>query len=97
MAEDKGKKVEDAATANAEDDDGEDEIRLRPKKAPVAPLALKPAELLKLAGEALDAVRALLPRLQMFKSLPGPKVELARLGNEAGIIGAALLGKNIYV
>ncbi len=45
----------------------------------------------------LDAVRAVLPRLQMFKSLPAPKVELARLGNEAGIIGAALLGKNIYI
>ena len=45
----------------------------------------------------LDAVRTLLPRHQMFKSLPGPRVELARLGNEAGIIGAALLGKNIYV
>ncbi len=45
----------------------------------------------------LDSVRALLPRLQMFKSLPGPRVELARLGNEAGIIGAALLGKNTYV
>ena len=44
----------------------------------------------------LDAVRALLPRLQMFKSVPGPRVELARLGNEAGIIGAALLGKNLY-
>ena len=45
----------------------------------------------------LEAVRALLPRLQMFKNLPGPRVELARLGNEAGIIGAALLGKNTYV
>lgn len=41
----------------------------------------------------LDAVRVLLPRYQMFKALPGPRVELARLGNEAGIIGAALLGK----
>ena len=44
----------------------------------------------------LDAVRILLPRHQMFKTLPAPKVELARLGNEAGIIGAALLGKNLY-
>ena len=44
----------------------------------------------------LDAVRTLLPRHQMFKTLPAPKVELARLGNEAGIIGAALLGKNLY-
>jgi glucokinase len=41
----------------------------------------------------LDAVRALLPRYQIFKALPIPKVELAQLGNEAGIIGAAMLGK----
>ena len=41
----------------------------------------------------LDAVRALLPRYQIFKSLPIPKVELAKLGNEAGIIGAAMLGR----
>ncbi|MBR4359041.1 MAG: ROK family protein [Clostridia bacterium] len=42
----------------------------------------------------LDAIRAILPRYQMFKALPIPRLELARLGNEAGIIGAALLGKN---
>ncbi len=41
----------------------------------------------------LNAVRALLPRYLMFKALPGPRLELARLGNEAGIIGAAMLGK----
>lgn len=41
----------------------------------------------------LDALRAVLPRYQMFKALPIPRLELARLGNEAGIIGAALLGK----
>lgn len=46
------------------------------------------------AGEFLtDAVRALLPRYIMFKALPGPRLELARLGNEAGVIGAAMLGK----
>ena len=41
----------------------------------------------------LKAVEALLPRYQMFKALPIPKVALAKLGNEAGIIGAAMLGK----
>ena len=46
------------------------------------------------AGEFLaNAVRALLPRYIMFKALPGPRLELAKLGNEAGIIGAAMLGK----
>ena len=60
MADDKGKNVADA-TAGAEDEDGEDEIRLRPRKAPVAPLVLKPAELLKSVGEALDALRAKRP------------------------------------
>lgn len=43
----------------------------------------------------LDAVSALLPRYQMFKALPIPRLELAKLGNEAGIIGAAMLGKSI--
>jgi glucokinase len=41
----------------------------------------------------LDSVAALLPRYQMFKALPIPKLALAKLGNEAGIIGAAMLGK----
>ena len=49
MADDKGKNVADE-TAGAEDEDGEEEIRLRPRKAPIAPLVLKPAELLKSAG-----------------------------------------------
>ena len=53
MAEDKGKQVPDEDEA----DDGEDEIRLRPKKAPVAPLVLKPAELLKTVAGALDTLR----------------------------------------
>ena len=39
----------------------------------------------------LDSVAALLPRYQMFKALPIPKLALAKLGNEAGIIGAAAL------
>ncbi len=41
----------------------------------------------------LDSVRALLPRYQIFKALPIPRLEIASLGNEAGIIGAAMLGK----
>ena len=41
----------------------------------------------------LDKVRAQLPRYLLYKSLPHARVELARLGNEAGIIGAAMLGK----
>ncbi len=41
----------------------------------------------------LNNVAALLPRYQMFKALPLPKLALAKLGNEAGIVGAAMLGK----
>jgi len=41
----------------------------------------------------LDAVRGLIPCHQMGKPLPVPPIVLARLGNEAGIIGAAMLGK----
>ena len=41
----------------------------------------------------LDAVRDSLPRYLMYKTVANPRVELATLGNEAGIIGAALLGK----
>ena len=40
----------------------------------------------------LDAVRAEIPRYLMYKTLPCSRVELARLGSEAGIIGAAMLG-----
>ena len=46
------------------------------------------------AGEfLLNNVAALLPRYQMFKALPIPKLALAKLGNEAGIVGAEMLGK----
>ncbi len=31
----------------------------------------------------------------MFKTMPYPRVELAVLGNQAGIIGAAMLAKSI--
>ena len=41
----------------------------------------------------LNSVSALLPRYQMFKALPIPRLALAKLGNEAGIVGAAMLGK----
>ena len=41
----------------------------------------------------LNAVRALLPKYVFFKSMPYAKVELAQLSNDAGIIGAAMLGR----
>ena len=41
----------------------------------------------------LDAVTALIPRHQMGKPLPLPPIRIAKLGNEAGVIGAAMLGK----
>ena len=44
-------------------------------------------------GFLLDAVNALIPRHQMGEPLPIAPVVLARLGNEAGIIGAAMLGR----
>ena len=46
------------------------------------------------AGEfLLNAVRAKLPEMVFFKSMPYARVELARMGNDAGIIGAAMLGR----
>jgi len=59
MSEDKGNNA--SGEAVEVDDDGEDEIRLRPRKAPAAPLDLKPAELLKSVAAALDALRAKRP------------------------------------
>lgn len=41
----------------------------------------------------LNAVRERIPELLMFKTLPFPRIGLASLGNEAGIIGAAMLGR----
>lgn len=43
----------------------------------------------------LDAVRAKLPYFLMFKTMPYANIQLAQLGNEAGIIGAAMLGRII--
>lgn len=46
------------------------------------------------AGSFLvDAIRERIPRYLLFKSLPYSRVEIARLGADAGIIGAAMLGK----
>ena len=45
----------------------------------------------------LDRVNALLPQLVFFKTMPYAKIELARLGNDAGIIGAAMLGRQTEV
>ena len=48
------------------------------------------------AGEfLLDAVKRRIPGFLMFKTMPYPRVELAVLGNQAGIIGAAMLAKSI--
>ncbi|MEA4929061.1 MAG: ROK family glucokinase [Candidatus Limiplasma sp.] len=41
----------------------------------------------------LDAVRTQLPRYLLFKTLPYARVEIARLGADAGMIGAAMLGR----
>ncbi len=41
----------------------------------------------------LDAVRERLPRYLLFKTLPYSRIELAKLGADAGIIGAAMLGR----
>ncbi len=47
-----------------------------------------------MAGEyLLEAVREAIKPLIFFKTLPYASIELARLGADAGIIGAALLGK----
>lgn len=41
----------------------------------------------------LNAVRAKLPEMVFYKDMPYARVELARLTNDAGIIGAAMLGR----
>ena len=40
----------------------------------------------------LDAVRQEVPKYLLFKTMPYARIELARLGPDAGIIGAAMLG-----
>ena len=47
-----------------------------------------------LAGDfLLQAVREAVKPLVFFKSMPYARIELAKLGPDAGIIGAAMLGK----
>lgn len=41
----------------------------------------------------LDKVRALMPELVFFRTMPYADIEIARLSNDAGIIGAAMLGR----
>ena len=41
----------------------------------------------------LNAVRAKLPEMVFYKTMPYARIELATLGNDAGIIGAAMLGR----
>ena len=41
----------------------------------------------------LDAVRAKLPDMVFYKAMPYARIELAKLTNNAGIIGAAMLGR----
>lgn len=46
------------------------------------------------AGEfLLDAVREAVKPMVFFKTMPYARIELAQLGNDAGIIGAAMLGR----
>ena len=48
-----------------------------------------------LAGDfLLNAVRNKLPEMVFYKTMPYAAVELATLGNDAGIIGAAMLGRD---
>ena len=41
----------------------------------------------------LEAVREKVKPMVFFKTMPYARIELAMLGNDAGIIGAAMLGK----
>ena len=41
----------------------------------------------------LDAVREKLPAMVFYKTMPYARIELAKLTNDAGIIGAAMLGR----
>ena len=47
-----------------------------------------------MAGDfLLNAVREAVKPLIFFKTMPYARIELAQLGPDAGIIGAAMLGK----
>ena len=41
----------------------------------------------------LDALREETPKYILFKTMPLPRIEIAKLGSDAGIIGAAMLGR----
>ena len=41
----------------------------------------------------IDGIVEKIPRYLMFKTMPFPSIALASLGNDAGIIGAAMLGR----
>lgn len=41
----------------------------------------------------LDALKATFPRYCLYKTMPIPEIRLAKLGPDAGIIGAAMLGQ----
>ncbi len=41
----------------------------------------------------LDAIRQRVPRYLLYKTMPYARIEMAKLGADAGMIGAALLGK----
>ncbi|NLO85997.1 MAG: ROK family protein [Clostridiales bacterium] len=41
----------------------------------------------------LDAVRERIPRYLLFKTMPYSRIEIAQLGADAGMIGAAMLGR----
>ena len=46
------------------------------------------------AGEfLLNAVRQKIKKYIFYKTMPYARIELATLGNDAGIIGAAMLGR----
>ena len=64
--------------------------------------AMKIAAILALGGGVshagdflLNAVRAKLPEMIFYKGMPCARIELAQLTNDAGIIGAAMLGRAI--
>jgi len=47
-----------------------------------------------MAGDfLLEAVRREIPKMVMYKTMPFARIELAQLGADAGIIGAAMLGR----
>ena len=81
MADENDKKPVDGE----DEDDGEEDVRLRPKKAPVPQLNLKPAELLKAAAAALDAVREKRPLVECLTNV----LTLQRVADGLLAVGAS--------